>query len=258
MNYKEVFAALEKYAPLKLSDELVKAENGYDNSGIILANDGEIKNIAFALDLTVGAVEFAKEKNCNLIVTHHPAIYRPVKSFGENSPLRLAAKNNMAIISMHLNLDCAEKGIDYYLAEGLGGKVIKISEPLGKNEGYGRLSAVSGITTEQLAEKYKNTFNTDKVWVYGDKDRKITKIASFCGAGLDENAVNCAVENGAEVVVSADISHHVLLSALENGLCVLACTHYDTEIYGFEKFFRFAAERFKNENIYFYRDERLS
>lgn len=127
MNYKEVFAALEKYAPLKLSDELVKAENGYDNSGIILANDGEIKNIAFALDLTVGAVEFAKEKNCNLIVTHHPAIYRPVKSLGENSPLRLAAKNNIAIISIHLNLDCAEKGIDYYLAEGLGGKVIKIS-----------------------------------------------------------------------------------------------------------------------------------
>ena len=70
--------------------------------------------------------------------------------------------------------------------------------------------------------------------------------------------VRAAVENGAEVVVSADIPHHVLLSALENGLCVLACTHYDTEIYGFEKFFRFAAERFKNENIYFYRDERLS
>ena len=58
MNYKEVFAALEKYAPLKLSDELVKAENGYDNSGIILANDGEIKNIAFALDLTVGAQQY--------------------------------------------------------------------------------------------------------------------------------------------------------------------------------------------------------
>lgn len=258
MNYKEIFAALEKYAPIKLSDEIVKSENGYDNSGIILANDGEIKNIAFALDLTVGAVGFAVEKNCDMIVTHHPAIYRPVKNLGENSPVRLAAKNDMAVISMHLNLDCAETGVDYYLAEGLGGKIEKIFEPLGKNVGYGRLSAVSGVTLNELADRYKKVFNTDKVWLYGDKNRKINKIASFCGAGLDEKAVDCAAESGADAVVSADIPHHVLLCALEKGLCALACTHYDTEIYGFEKFFRFAAERLKNENIYFYRDERLS
>ena len=258
MNYKQIFEILCEFAPISLSDEIVKAENGYDNSGVILANEGEIKGAVFCLDITRGAVDYAIANGCNLIVTHHPAIYRPVKNLGENSPLLKAAANGIAVISMHLNLDCAKQGIDYWFAKGLGGKITEITEPLGENVGYGRISEVSPATIEEIAENYKKTFSTDKVWLYGEKGRKIDKIASFCGAGLDEVAVSAALAHGAQMVASADIPHHVLLSALESGLAVLSCTHYDTEIYGFEKFFLYAKEKLKIEKVFFRRDERLS
>ena len=140
MNYREVYAKLCEYAPIELSDKLVDLDNGYDNSGIIVGNTGDVKKILFCLDLTGESVKAAIEKDVNLIVTHHPAIYRPIKSISEDSALYACVKNNIAVISMHLNLDCAETGVDYCLAEGLGGKIIGILTPLGENVGYGRMS----------------------------------------------------------------------------------------------------------------------
>ena len=133
MNYREVFEKLCEYAPIELSDKLVALENGYDNSGIIVGNTGDIEKILFCLDLTGESVKAAIEKGVNLIVTHHPAIYNPLKSISENSALYNCVKNNVAVISMHLNLDCAKTGVDYCLAEGLGGKITEILTPLGEN-----------------------------------------------------------------------------------------------------------------------------
>ena len=107
MNYREVFEKLCEYAPIELSDKLVALENGYDNSGIIVGNTGDIEKILFCLDLTGESVKAAIEKGVNLIVTHHPAIYNPLKSISENSALYNSVKNNVAVISMHLHLDCA-------------------------------------------------------------------------------------------------------------------------------------------------------
>lgn len=255
MNYREIFDELCRYAPISLSDELVKLEDGYDNSGVILGNDGDISSILFALDLTKGAVEEAIDKGCKLIVTHHPAIYRPIKKLDENSPLCACARNGIAVISMHLNLDCAKEGIDYYLARGLGGEVEKIIQPLGENVGYGRVSSVEKTTAKGLLDRYKKTFETERAWLYGDEDAEINKIASFCGSGLDEAAVFAAKKEGADIAVSADVPHHVLLLALENGLSVLSCTHYACENYGFKKFYEAASEIFNQNKIYFYRDE---
>lgn len=126
MNCKRIFEELNRLAPLTLSDELVKAEGGYDNSGIIVANDGEITKALFCLDLTRASVAEAIKAGANLIVTHHPAIYRPIKSITEAAPVYECIANGIAVISMHLNLDCARRGIDYSLAEGLGGKVTKL------------------------------------------------------------------------------------------------------------------------------------
>lgn len=258
MNYSEIFAELCKYAPISLSDDIVKLENGYDNSGVIIGNLGEIENILFCLDLTARAVKDAVENGCNLIVTHHPAVYRPIKNITETSTLAECIRNNIAVISMHLNLDCAKYGIDYRFAEGLGGKNIRIIESLGEDVGYGRVADADGVTAIEFLKRYEKTFNTKRVELYGDKDREIKKFASFCGAGLGEGELLAAIENGVDLVASADIPHHVLLSALENGLCVLSCTHYATENYGMRAFAEYANGKFKNKKIFFFDDERLA
>ena len=127
---------------------------------------------------------------------------------------------------------------------------------LGDGVGYGRSFNVN-MTAGEIYEQYKSVFCTDKVLLYGKKDAKITKIASFCGAGLDYAEIEQAKKVGAQMVVSADISHHVLLFAIESGLCVLNCSHYSSENYGMKK----VAEHFGNElneKIYFFDDERFS
>lgn len=257
MNYREVYAKLCEYAPIELSDKLVDLDNGYDNSGIIVGNTGDIKKILFCLDLTGESVKAAIEKDVNLIVTHHPAIYRPIKSISENSALYACVKNNIAVISMHLNLDCAETGVDYCLAEGLGGKITEILTPLGENVGYGRLSETDA-TAEEIFERYKTVFGTDKGSLYGDKTEKIRLIASFCGAGLGEAEVEEALKRNADMVVSADIPHHVLLKAIDGGLSVINCTHYASENLGMKRFADYARRALENKEIYFFCDGRFA
>lgn len=258
MNCKRIFEELNRLAPLTLSDELVKAEGGYDNSGIIVGNDGEINKALFCLDLTRASVSEAIKVGANLIVTHHPAIYRPIKSITETAPVYECIANGIAVISMHLNLDCARRGIDYSLAEGLGGKVTEIITPLGKDVGYGRISETNGATAGEIFRRYKEVFSTDKGEFYGDETRKIRLMASFCGAGLDDNALDEAIKRGAQLVVSADIPHHVLVRAIESGLAVVNCTHYASENYGMEKFAEDCREQLKNLEICFYRDGRFA
>lgn len=255
MNCKKLFSLLTNYAPISLSDDLCARENGYDNSGIILETDQETDKILFCLDLTTKSVEYAIENGCKIIVTHHPAIYRPIKNLLGDSPLLKCANEKIGVISMHLNLDCASEGIDYYLAKGLGGQVVKILEPLGDNVGYGRISQVN-VRAGELLNRFKAEFNTQKAWLYGDENKEITKIGSFCGAGLGEKEIESSILEGAQMVVSADISHHVLISAIEKGLVVLSCTHYSTENYGMKKIAEYFSKKL-NEKIYFFGDDRF-
>ena len=151
MNVKELFCILNEYAPLNLSKELCEIEEGYDNSGIILDSSRQTDKVLFCLDLTSKSVEKAIELGCGIIVTHHPAIYRPIKNLTSDAPLLKCASEKIGVISMHLNLDCAKEGIDYYLAKGLGGEVVKILTPLSvEGTGYGRISEVNATASEIL------------------------------------------------------------------------------------------------------------
>ena len=260
MKIKEFYEELCKFAPLELSEKLCLKDGLYDNSGFIVTpkDDEELKGVCFMLDLSLGGADYAIKRGCNLIVTHHPAIYSPVKSIDVSSPLALCVQNGVSVISMHLNFDCAKRGIDYWLAKGLGADNQLIDEDFGDDTGYGRLFTRREATALEVAEEFKTEFNTERVLLYGNKDRKIRKIASFCGAGLDERAVEVATRFGADMVVSADIKHHVLLYASERGISVLSCTHYATENYGLKKIREIFAEKYSDEKIIFFDDERLS
>lgn len=255
MNFLEFYNEMLRFAPMEISDRFV-SEGAYDNSGIIIGTKRDVKTAVYCLDLTSKSVQFAISENADVIVTHHPAIYRPIKNLFADEPLLAAANAGIGVISNHLNLDGAKEGIDCSLMQGLGGKIIGILDDFDGGEGYGRVGLFDKPFGE-IVENYKKEFGTDKVWAYGSAEKRITKAASFCGAGLGDEEVEAAVKVGAELVVSADIPHHVLLHALERGLCVLSCTHYGTENYGMKKFAEKCAAQFKNMKIYFFDDERF-
>ncbi|MBP5686241.1 MAG: Nif3-like dinuclear metal center hexameric protein, partial [Clostridia bacterium] len=128
-DLRDFFAVLDGIAPIKYSYALIE-KGDYDNSGIIVAQNSEIKRVLFSLDLSVGAVKRAKNSKCDTIVTHHPAIYHPLKTLdGENAALLSAVNGGLNVISMHLNLDVAKGGVDESLAAGLGGANAEILDP---------------------------------------------------------------------------------------------------------------------------------
>lgn len=251
MKISAVLDVIESLAPFSLSNKFVELTNGYDNSGIIASIDEEITGVVFTLDLTFESVERAISEGANLIVTHHPAIYAPIKSV--EGALLSAISNKIGVISTHLNLDCAKEGIDFSLANGLGANKQSILTELGDGCGYGRLFEAD-TTVLELANRYKTVFKTQNVMIFGG-DRKVKKVASFCGSGLDISEINLASE--ADVFVSSDIKHHVILYALEMGKSVLNVSHYTSEVYGFKVFFNKIKKQLNGLNCVFVENKNM-
>lgn len=252
MKLSEIYKIVDGVAPKALSDELCQTYGWYDNSGILVDTDEEINSVVFSLDLSAGAIELAIEKGAKLIVTHHPAIYGKISRIDYHdsgllgTKLIKCIKNGISVISMHLNLDIAKGGIDESLMQGIllaagksgGAGTDVIAKQMVVSEGaYGRVYEIPAVKLGTLAENMKKVFDTDRVTVYGDKDKEVTLAASFCGAGGDEGAVSFAVKTGANVMVSADFKHHVLALAAESGLSVITLTHYASEEYGFKEYY---------------------
>ncbi len=262
MTVEEVLNLLEeRVAPVKVSDDFCAKFNMYDNSGIIINCGGEVSGALFSLDLSETAVNRAEELGYNLIVTHHPAIYGGVSRFdlktnAQSRALAKCLKNGISVISMHLNFDAAPQGIDYYLMQGIGGTESKVLAQV-EGGGYGRAYDVRPRTMPELIEDIRKNFNTNRVIVHGGTDKKISKIASFCGAGLDDAAVAFAKSEGVDAVVSSDLSHHRISELVESGIAVIQLTHYCCEAYGFNKIYHNVKTGLQAPSSYF-TDERFA
>ena len=251
MKLSEIYKIADEIAPKRLSDAYCKAAGAYDNSGLLVEACEEVTGIVFSLDLTNAAIDRAVENGANLIITHHPVIYGKIDHICMNDPLILGEKlvrcirQGISVISMHLNLDVVQGGIDDSLmqgillaageTEGAGTRLIGIYHPV-EDSGYGKAYDIQPISLGPLADQMKEVFSTNRILVYGDKDAKISRVASFCGAGADEGSIAYAKQMGAQVMVSSDFKHHLLQLLTELGISVIVLTHYASEQYGFEKY----------------------
>lgn len=261
MKLNDFYSILENFSPKSLSDEYCMKYDAYDNSGILIDCGQTVKKVLFSLDFSLTALETAKKEEANVLVTHHPAIYAKAQNIRCSDPqgkkLQFAVQNKISVISMHLNFDCAQGGIDEELMHGIGGKQGSIQESLSKSGcGYGRIYSVEPITAGDLCERIKQNFSTKRVWCY-KKEKTIKKVASFCGAGATEKNVLQAVQGGADCIVSADFKHHVITMALEYGLSVIQLTHYASEDYGFKKIYKKIKEQLRLDCDYFSDEELL-
>ena len=254
-SLQEFFDVLDGVAPIKYSIMQIEQEGAYDNSGILVKMHDKVNKALFSLDLSTFAAEKAKRLTCDTVVTHHPAIYRPVKSLditGDTAAVALAVKYGLNVISMHLNLDVAKGGIDDSLYAGLGGKECKFLNGLDEFAHYGREFKVDKTLAE--FKKYINKeFGTQKTLVYGKQNARAGVVASFCGGG-SEYALSYVRGGGiADTIVTSDMPHHVLKELTERGKQVIILTHYASENYGFKRFFETVKDKVfgKAETFYF-------
>lgn len=242
MKLNKVFEILEEYAPVSLSNEFCKKYNMYDNSGVIINCGQDITGVIFSLDLSTGAVNAAKSRGYNLIVTHHPAIFGGISRLDiPNDPqaalLSECVKHGISVISMHLNFDIAPRGIDYYLMRGLGGEKEEGFLSTVQGGGYGRVYNVQTKTFSDFCGGVLKTFSTQRALFYGDPLKQVKKVASFCGAGSDGRAIDFARKSAADVFVSSDMKHHEISALLQSGINVVVLTHYSAEQYGFKNIY---------------------
>lgn len=127
LKVSDISHAIEELAPLALQES-------YDNAGLIVGNaHQEVKAALVCVDVTESVIDEAIEKNCNLIVTHHPFIFKGIKRINGNSDVERciikAIKNDIAIYAAHTNLDNVKEGVNSQLAVRLGLENIRILQP---------------------------------------------------------------------------------------------------------------------------------
>lgn len=209
---KDFYGYLNSIAPFETQED-------WDNSGMLVGDmEAEVKKVAVVLDITHEEIKKAKAIGADLIISHHPVIFSPVKSVTKGSvPYELVASSINALCC-HTPLDIADGGTNDSLAKLLGIEVTRADDPIL------RLGTVEPTTAENLAGKIAKTLNT-KVR-YADAGRKIEKIAICTGAGC--SLIEAAGE--IDAFITGDASHHNFLDCIQAGITLIAAGHYETEI----------------------------
>lgn len=209
---KDFYGYLNSIAPFETQED-------WDNSGMLVGDmDAEVKKVAVVLDITHEEIKKAKAIGADLIISHHPVIFNPIKSVTKGSvPYELVASSINALCC-HTPLDIADGGTNDSLAELFGIEVTRTEDPIL------RLGTVEPTTAENLAGKIAKTLNT-KVR-YADAGRKIEKIAICTGAGC--SLIEAAGE--IDAFITGDASHHNFLDCIQAGITLIAAGHYETEI----------------------------
>lgn len=209
---KDFYGYLNSIAPFETQED-------WDNSGMLVGDmNAEVKKAAVVLDITHEEIKKAKAIGADLIISHHPVIFNPIKSVTKGSvPYELVASSINALCC-HTPLDIADGGTNDSLAELLGINVTRADDPIL------RLGTVEPTTAQELAGKIANTLNT-KVR-YADAGKTIKRIAICTGAGC--SLIEAAGE--IDAFITGDASHHNFLDCVQAGITLIAAGHYETEI----------------------------
>lgn len=217
IKVKDIFGFLAERYPLDTACD-------FDNTGFLVGDsNSEVKKALVCLDCDITAIEKAKELGCNLIVTHHPVIFGGLKSITENSIVYKLIKNDIAVISMHTNLDIANDGVTVRLCEALELKNIK---PFVAENGFALRSAeADGLAPQDFAALIKEKLNFSVRYVAGE--RNINRVLVCSGSGGE--FLKEAISFDFDALLTADIKHNVFIDAVNSGVSVFDGGHYATE-----------------------------
>ena len=217
----EVYAFLCRLAPPELQLD-------FDNAGFLVGRaDAEVRRVLLSLDVTGEVIGEAVERGAELIVSHHPVIFDPIKTItdkdsGGEMLLRLV-ENRLAVISMHTNLDIAEGGVNDALLALFGAEC----EGALDKDGCGRI----GLLREPIAFPAFLAVCKDRLKTaglrYHDAGKPVRRLAVMGGAGGD--GIEAARQSGCDTYLTSDVKYHQFLLAKELGINLIDGDHFCTE-----------------------------
>ena len=214
---KDIFDFINSFAPFERQCE-------WDNSGLLVGNPAaSVKKIGIVLDITSDAVKYASESGIDLIVSHHPVIFRAAKSFLANEPAYMLARGGISAICAHTSLDIANGGVNDALAEALGFE--NAASFCGGEAEMLRAADIPETDGENLAKLVSEKLSAGVR--LADCGKRIKKVALCGGSGGD--FIEEAASAGCDAYITGDLSHHDFLKGIECGITLIAAGHFETE-----------------------------
>lgn len=226
---REIVEYCRKIAPFELADE-------WDNIGLLVgAENKEITKAFLALDITPEVIKESRQTGANLIISHHPVIFEPLRALTPDDPAYLLAKYDIAALCLHTNLDRAEQGVNTALAKALGLKntafypedYILVGEPEQPMDADGFAAFVKS-RLDAPSVRYTNG-NT-------------TRVAVSSGGGGE--GVMLAEKYGFDAFVTGEMKHHQYIWAKSHGIAAFDAGHFPTENVVIEPLCKLLSERF--------------
>ena len=243
MKIREIVSALERFAPLPLQD-------GFDNAGMQIGlTDAEATGALLCLDVTEAVLDEAIALGCNLVISHHPLLFKGYKSitgkdYVERCILK-AIKNDLAIYSAHTNLDNAVGGVNFKIAEKIGLKnvcILDVKE--GPEAGAGIIGELETPETElEFLKRIKKTFEAGCLQHTKLTGREIQKVALCGGAGAF--LIPLAIKSRADIFITGEIKYHEYFGH-DTDILLAEIGHYESEQYTKEIFYTIIRDLFPN------------
>ena len=222
MNAKQLYQKFSERIPVELREP-------WDNDGIMCCADGsaEIYRALVTLDVTEEIVDFAIEGGFDLIVSHHPLIFKPLSSIDEENHIsRKLIKllcSGISVFSFHTRADKLVGGVNDRLAEILG---MFDTKPFGEGD-LGRIGTIEEpMELQDFAYRVKQLIGSDMVR-YADGFSDVHRVAVVGGDG--KGYVKAAIDAGADTYVSGRIGYNVMEEATEMGINLIEAGHFYTE-----------------------------
>ena len=230
LSCQVVMNALERIAPRHLAED-------WDNTGLLVGSYAQkVERILVALDVDDIVVAEAIERSADMIVAHHPAIFRGMKQLRTDLPLgrRLAAllTHGVAVAAAHTNLDITRGGVNDVLAARLGleklSTFITTEQADGSAESLGRIGTLPApVAIDDFAHSVCERLGVSHVRLVRAADRPVRRVAVVGGAGAE--FIDTAVRRGADVYITGDVKYHEAQRAAEQGMHLIDAGHFGTE-----------------------------
>lgn len=220
---------MERLAPKNLAES-------WDNPGLMVGDESmEVKKILFALDCSERVIDEAISLGADMIVTHHPMIFKGIKNVTKQTPLGKkifkAIQNNISVYSAHTNLDIAEGGTNTTLANLIGLENIEPLLDIDNNTSIGKCGLLrESIKFGDFISEFKKKLGTKTLIVNGILEKNISKIGLCTGKASSAEYLYAAKSKNCDLYITGDIGYHDAQVAEDLDICLIDGTHYLTEV----------------------------
>lgn len=237
MIVQDILQMLQQKAPLELAEE-------WDNVGLLVGNsEREVKTVVVALDVTDAVINRAIEEHAELILTHHPVIFEPLKTVTADRVVYRLANAGLSVISMHTNADKTEGGVNDCLSEKLGLSDIEIAP-----DGMSRIGKLPASMTAEVFASYLSQCLDTAVRVKAGTD--MIRTVALCGGGGADFVL--PLLDKADAALTGEAKHNQWLSVPSTKTLVDG-GHYATEVAITDRFCEWLHEAFPTLNVVLYK-----